>query len=88
MIFVYCDLAKPSIVGHPSVPPLKIIPVEYKAVQNLAGIYYEFDTLEHYQLGNNWFQTISIHLRTHDSDFLSFEQEASVQLTLFFSQSI
>ena len=87
-IFVYCDLVKPSIMGHTSVPLLKIIPIEYKSVQNLAGRYYEFDTLEYYELGNNWFQSISFHLRTHDGYFISFEEGASVQLTLSFSQSI
>ena len=87
-IFVYCDLVKPSIVGHTSVPLLKIIPIEYKSVQNLAGRYFEFHTLENYELGNNWFQTISIHLRTHDGYLISFEEGASVQLTLSFSQSI
>ena len=87
-IFVYCDLVKPSIMGHTSVPLLKIIPIEYKSVQNLAGRYYEFDTLEYYELGNNCFQSISFHLRTHDGYFVSFEEGASVQLTLSFSQSI
>ena len=87
-IFVYCDLVKPSIVGHTSVPLLKIIPIQYKSVENLAGRYFEFHTLENYELGNNWFQTISIQLRTHDGYFISFEGGASVQLTLSFSQSI
>ena len=87
-IFVYCDFVKPSIMGHTSFPLLKIIPIEYKSVQNLAGRYYEFDTLEYYELGNNCFQSISFHLRTHDSYFVSFEEGASVQLTLSFSQSI
>ena len=73
-IFVYCDLVKPSIMGHTSVPLLKIIPIEYKSVQNVAGRYYEFDTLEYYELGNNWFQSISFHLRTHDGYFISFEE--------------
>ena len=86
-IFVYCDLVKPSIVGHTSVPLLKIIPIEYRSVQHLGGRYYEFHTLENYELGNNWFQTISIHLRTHDGYLISFEEGASVQLTLSFSQS-
>ena len=87
-ILMYCDLVKPSIVGHTSAPLLKIILIEYKSVQNLAGRYYEFDTFEYYELGNNWFQTISFHLRTHDGYFVNFEEGASVQLTLSFSQSI
>ena len=52
-IFVYCDLVKPSIVGHTSVPLLKIIPIEYKSVQNLAGRYFEFHILENYEFRNN-----------------------------------
>ena len=35
-IFVYCDLVKPSIMGHTSVPLLKIIPIEYKSVQTFS----------------------------------------------------
>ena len=61
-------------MGHTSLPLLKIIPIEYKSVQNLAGRYYEFDTLEYYELGNNWFQTISFHLRTHDGYLIDFEE--------------
>ena len=87
-IFVYCDLVKPSIMGHTSVPLLKIIPIEYKPVKKLAGRYFEFHSLESYELGNNWFQSISFHLRTHDGYLVSFEEAARVQLTLFFSQSI
>ena len=61
-IFVYCDLVKPSIVGHTSVPLLKIIPIEYKSVQNLACRYFEFHTLENYELGNK--QLVSNHLHS------------------------
>ena len=87
-IFVYCDLVKPSIVGHTSVPLLKIIPIERKSVNNLVGRYYEFNTLEYFELENNTFQTVSIHLQTHDGHFVNFKDGASVQLTLSFSKSI
>ena len=86
-LILYCDVVKPTIVGHSYVPILKILPIEHKSGQNFSGIFYEFDSLEYFEIGINSFQTITFQLRMHDGNFVEFEGGGSVQLTLAFKKS-
>ena len=82
-VFLYCSIVSPTIVGHTSVPLLKIIPLTHNKSHQNTGSFQEFQTLEYYPLKSNYIHTLHFDLRTHDGDLLEFK-EGDVQLTLSF----
>ena len=82
-IFVYSSIVQPRILGHISIPLLKIIPTSI--AQNNNGTFYEFDNVEYFSLGANSFQDISFELKDHQGSLIETESGQSL-ITLSFKQ--
>ena len=78
---MYSNIVEPRIVGHISIPLLKIIPINIKSPEK--GSFVEFDTLEYFPVALTSLRTIQFEIRTHDGDLLSMDKE-EVLLTLTF----
>ncbi|GFX32826.1 uncharacterized transposon-derived protein F54H12.3 [Trichonephila clavipes] len=71
IIYAYCDLVEPQIVGHTQAPLLKIIKVEGKDGEVVNAHY----TRPHYvPVIRQQFQTIEMILRLHSGDLVPFER--------------
>ena len=55
-VFVYVSIVQPSILGHVSIPLLKIIPID--AEINNKGKFYEFENVEYFSLATESVQNI------------------------------
>ena len=82
-IFVYSSIVQPSILGHLSIPLLKIIPTSI--AQNNTGTFYEFDNVEYFSLGAKSFQDIRFELRDYQGSLIETENGQSL-ITLSFKQ--
>ncbi|GFV34696.1 uncharacterized protein TNCV_573361 [Trichonephila clavipes] len=71
IMYAYCDLVEPQIVGHTQAPLLKIIKVEGKDGEVVNAHY----TRPHYvPVIRQQFQTIEMILRLHSGDLVPFER--------------
>ncbi|GFW27898.1 uncharacterized protein TNCV_767781 [Trichonephila clavipes] len=71
IMYAYCDLVEPQIVGHTQAPLLKIIKVEGKDREVVNAHY----TRPHYvPVIRQQFQTIEMILRLHSGDLVPFER--------------
>ncbi|GFY49331.1 uncharacterized transposon-derived protein F54H12.3 [Trichonephila inaurata madagascariensis] len=71
IMYAYCDLVEPQIVGHIQAPLLKIIKVEGKDGEVVNAHY----TRPHYvPVIQQQFQTIEMILRLHSGDLVPFER--------------
>ena len=86
-VFLYCSIVSPTIIGHASIPLLKIIPLTHNKSHQNTGSFQEFQTLEYYPLKSNYIHTLQFELRTHDGELLEFK-EGDVQLTLSFRKNL
>ncbi|RZD32612.1 MAG: hypothetical protein CXT79_05985 [Thaumarchaeota archaeon] len=80
-IFLYCSAVSPSIVGHISIPLLKIIPIEHRYLH--TGHFYDFQALEFFPAETSCIQTLRFDLIYHDGKHIQFDQ-GNVQITLSF----
>ena len=87
-LLLYCDIVSPTNVGHLAVPILKIIPIQNKSIHNLNGTFTEFANLEYFPINVDALQTLCFQLRAHDGNFVNFESNENIQLTLSFRKSI
>lgn len=80
VIYVYCDLVEPQIVGDVQAPLLKIVKVEGKDGEMINAHYprpYYLPVMRQH------FQSIEIDIRLHSGDFVPFER-GKVYLVLHF----
>ena len=82
-IFIYVSIVQPSILGHVSIPLLKIIPID--AESNNKGKFYEFENVEYFSLATESVQIIHFELRDHQGSLIETENGQTL-LTLSFKQ--
>ncbi|GFY77352.1 uncharacterized protein TNIN_5261 [Trichonephila inaurata madagascariensis] len=76
LIYVYCDLIEPQIVGDVQAPLLKIVKVEGKD----GEVVNEHYTRPHYvPVIRRHFQTVEMVLRLHSGELVPFERGQSFQ---------
>ena len=83
-VFLYCSAVSPTIVGHISIPLLKIIPIEHRYLH--TGHFYDFQALEFFPAQTSCIQMLQFDLIFHDGKHIQFDQ-GSVQITLSFCKA-
>ena len=84
LIFVYSSIVEPNILGHVSIPLLKIVPIASEDQEKSRFI--EFDNVEYFPLASNTFQTLKFELRDHEGDQIETDK-GTIVFNLSFAQN-
>ena len=72
MLFVYCDIVKPHIVGDVKVPLLRILPIDSQEKGTVVTKTYEH--IQYFPVSKNRFSSVEINIKDDTDENLSFQK--------------